>query len=94
MARQKGQERVLQIRTQRRYGRLVRRSDGKVLRIETKVVQLQPRRMNPAERSFGVGFERRNAEQSDSDQPAVPAEAANGEVQASVEARRISDRDR
>ena len=36
MARQKGSERTLRIRTQRRYGRIVRRSDGQVLRIETK----------------------------------------------------------
>jgi hypothetical protein len=94
MARQKGKERVLEIRTQRRYGRLVRRSDGQVLRIETKVVQLKPRRINPAERSFGVGFERRNAQPAAPNQPAAPAPATTGEVQAGAEARRISDRDR
>jgi hypothetical protein len=63
MARQKDPGQVLQIRTQRRYGRLVRRSDGKVLRIETQVVQVRPvnPRQSAPERSFGVGFERRVA---------------------------------
>jgi hypothetical protein len=61
MARQRGSDRTLQIRTQRRYGRIVRRSDGQVLRIETKVVRVQPVPRAPAERSFGVGFERRTA---------------------------------
>lgn len=78
MARQKGSEQVLQIRTQRRYGRIVRRSDGKVLRIETKVVRVRPVTPGqaPPERSFGVGFERRTAttqsvQKADSDQQAV-----------------------
>ena len=62
MARQRGSDRTLQIRTQRRYGRIVRRSDGQVLRIETKVVRVQPAPRSPAERSFGVGFERRSAD--------------------------------
>ena len=93
-ARQKGKEGVLQIRTQRRYGRLVRRSDGQVLRIETKVVQLKPRRVNPAERSFGVGFERRHAEAETPNQPSAAADASTGEVQAGKQAQRISDRDR
>lgn len=62
MARQRGSDRTLQIRTQRRYGRIVRRSDGQVLRIETKVVRVQPVPRVPAERSFGVGFERRSAD--------------------------------
>jgi hypothetical protein len=63
MARQKDAGQVLQIRTQRRYGRIVRRSDGKVLRIETQVVQVRPvnPRQGAPEHSFGVGFERRVA---------------------------------
>jgi len=67
-------EGVLHIRTERRYGRLIRQPDGRVLRIETQVVHVRP--MNPRQveqfeqaggrversgsrRSFGVGFERR-----------------------------------
>jgi len=61
MARGKGPEGVLTIRSQRRYGRIVRKSDGRVLRIETQVVQVRP--AGPpaagAQPGFGVGFERR-----------------------------------
>jgi hypothetical protein len=86
MARQKGSKQVLQIRTQRRYGRLVRRSDGKVLRIETQVVRVAPVTVRPEtpERSFGVGFERRSAAttspQADEahDQSPVPRPDAQG----------------
>jgi len=61
MARQKGSDGVLQIRAQRRYGRIVRQSDGRVLRIETQVVEVRPVPRPPSpERSFGVGFENRN----------------------------------
>ena len=61
MARSKGAENVLTIRTQRRYGRIVRKSDGRVLRIETQVVQVRPARPQAADvqPGFGVGFERR-----------------------------------
>ncbi len=56
-------EGVLHIRTERRYGRLIRQSDGRVIRIETQVVHVRP--ISPEEvssrRSFGVGFERRVA---------------------------------
>jgi len=65
---------VLHIRTERRYGRLIRQPDGRVLRIETQVVHVRP--VNPQQmeqieqsgkrleragsrRNFGVGFERR-----------------------------------
>lgn len=68
MARQQGGEGVLRIRSARRYGRIVRRSDGRVLRIETQVLRVQPVKPSPGlrERSFGVGFERRSAQRGDS----------------------------
>ncbi len=61
MARSKGPEGILTIRSQRRYGRIVRKSDGRVLRIETQVVRVQPVRppLTDAQPGFGVGFERR-----------------------------------
>ncbi|NBC22390.1 MAG: hypothetical protein GVY21_02830 [Gammaproteobacteria bacterium] len=67
-------EGVLHIRTERRYGRLIRQPDGRVLRIETQVVHVRPidpqqmERLEQAgnrveqtgsRRGFGVGFERR-----------------------------------
>lgn len=65
MAQQKDADGVLQIRTQRRYGRIVRQSDGRVLRIETQVVEVRPVRRPPSpERSFGVGFENRTKAES------------------------------
>lgn len=55
---------VLHIRTERRYGRLIRQPDGRVIRIEANVVRVQP--VTPemlarvrARGGFGVGFERR-----------------------------------
>lgn len=61
MARSKGPEGTLTIRSQRRYGRIVRKSDGRVLRIETQVVRVQPVRppLTDGQPGFGVGFERR-----------------------------------
>ena len=88
MARQKGSERTLQIRTQRRYGRIVRRSDGQVLRIETKVIQVAPVRRSPGERSFGVGFERRHAEPDPNS--AGSADPAGGEAAPGLPTRRVN----
>jgi len=59
MARSKGRDGVIRIRTQRRYGRIIRKSDGSVVRIETRVVRLRP--VRPGEESYGVGFEQRAA---------------------------------
>jgi hypothetical protein len=58
MARGNNRDGVLMIRTQRRYGRMARQADGRVLRIETKVVRIRSVKPEPA---FGVGFERRAA---------------------------------
>jgi len=58
---------VIKIRTERRYGRLIRQSDGRVIRIETQVVHVRPATEAEvlASRSagFGVGFERRAGSQ-------------------------------
>jgi hypothetical protein len=96
MARQKGSERTLRIRTQRRYGRIVRRSDGQVLRIETKVIQVAPVRRNPTERSFGVGFERRHAEPDPTSAGSVDpgGELAGSEDAPGAPARRVNDNKR
>jgi hypothetical protein len=63
MARNGKRGNVLHIRTERRYGRLIRQSDGRVIRIETQVVHVRP--VSPedleARKSFGVGFEQRVA---------------------------------
>ena len=59
MARSKGRSGVIRIRTQRRYGRIIRKSDGSVVRIETKVVRVRP--VGPGTQPYGVGFERRAA---------------------------------
>ncbi|MFM7120014.1 MAG: hypothetical protein ACKOZX_07165, partial [Gammaproteobacteria bacterium] len=54
---------VLQIRTERRYGRIIRQPDGRLIRIETKVVHVRPATESEALASqragFGVGFEQR-----------------------------------
>jgi hypothetical protein len=54
---------VLHIRTERRYGRIIRQPDGRVIRIETQVVQVRPATPDELEgrHSFGVGFEKRVA---------------------------------
>lgn len=61
MARNGERKGVIHIRTERRYGRLIRQSDGRVIHIETQVVHVRP--LNPEElearRSFGIGFEHR-----------------------------------
>jgi len=60
MAQRKDPDGVLMIRTQRRYGR-VYRSDGRYLKIETKVVRVRPAQPTGSNSSFGVGFEQRSA---------------------------------
>ena len=56
MAQNRGPERGLSIRTQRRYGRVVR--DGRVIRFETRqIVRVTPG--GSGTRGYGHGFERR-----------------------------------
>lgn len=67
MAQRKDADGVLMIRTQRRYGRIFRHSDGRVLRIETQVVQVRPVAPGEGPSGFGVGYERRSAVVSEAD---------------------------
>ena len=53
---------VLTIKTERRYGRIVRQPDGSLVRIETTehTVRYQALPEDAADRAFGVGFEQRS----------------------------------
>lgn len=62
MARGGERQGVLRIRTERRYGRIIRQSDGRLIRIETQVVHVRPVTEDDvaeSPRGFGVGFEQR-----------------------------------
>jgi hypothetical protein len=78
MARNGKRNPVIHIRTERRYGRLIRQSDGRVIRIETQVVHVRP--VDPedlkARQSFGVGFEQRVARREEQDLTPSGAQAA------------------
>lgn len=67
MAHQRKGDDVLHIRTERRYGRLIRKSDGRVIHIETQVVHVRPVKPDElkARQGFGVGFEHRVARQKE-----------------------------
>ena len=70
MIRSKDRGSVIHIRTERRFGRIVRRADGKVLRIETGVIRLRP--VPKDEQRYGVGFEQRNAQREESPPKTAP----------------------
>lgn len=84
MAAKKDGTRIIAIKTQRRYGRLVRQPDGSVVRIETTEQLVRYRRVpevgdGAVSRPFGVGFEART-EPADPDaatQVNAPAPAAD-----------------
>ena len=76
MAQRKDADGVLMIRTQRRYGRIYRNSDGRVLRIETQVVEVRPAEGAGERAGFGVGFERRSAVVPAPPDPAETADSA------------------
>jgi hypothetical protein len=68
------------VRTQRRrYGRVVRKSDGSLVRIETEVVTVQ--RRDP-KRAFGVGFERRQRQHGQQPESVVSSERPSSSVPA------------
>lgn len=82
MAQRKDADGVLMIRTQRRYGRIYR-SNGRYLKIETKVVRVRPSTVAPGQgpNEFGVGFEQRtasadNAETTNPSEGVAEADAA------------------
>lgn len=56
-----GKRPVLTIKTERRYGRIIRQPDGSLVRIETTehVVRYQALPEDAGDRPFGVGFEQR-----------------------------------
>jgi hypothetical protein len=79
---------IIQIKTERRYGRIVQRADGSVLHIETREQVVQYRQAPVEGSGFGMGFEQRVAETEVSSEgdavtvdepatlrPAAPAEA-------------------
>lgn len=70
MIRSKDRGSVIHIRTERRFGRIVRRADGKVLRIETGVIRLRP--VPKDEQRYGVGFEQRHAQREESPPKTAP----------------------
>ncbi len=66
MARQRGRKGSVQIRTERRFGRLLRQADGSVVRVETRVVQVRPatkdeqaNQVRVRKSGYGTGFGRR-----------------------------------
>ena len=63
MARHKGPvTKSIKLQTHHRYGeRIIRQSDGSVLRIKTRVLRVQPVISNP--RPYGVGYEERAKKQ-------------------------------
>ncbi len=76
MAVKKDGTRVIAIKTERRYGRLVRQPDGSVVRIETTEQLVRYRRVPDdgsaaADRAFGVGFEARTEPAAEADNPSV-----------------------
>jgi hypothetical protein len=81
MARKGDHSGVIRIRTERRYGRIIRQPDGRVIRIETQVVHVRPLDEGdieaPARQGYGVGFERRVARRGESGSES--ADAGNSE---------------
>jgi hypothetical protein len=72
---------TLHIRTERRYGRIVRQSDGRVIHIETQVVHVRPFTGDETggkvqgRQQFGVGFEQRVARRQATEGMPVPGRA-------------------
>jgi hypothetical protein len=90
MARQRGRQGSVQIRTERRFGRLLRQADGSVVRVETRVVQVRPategeqaKQVRMRKSAYGTGFERRSAPSIPQAQPtqAQPAQAQPTQTQ-------------
>lgn len=70
MARTGDHSGVIRIRTERRYGRIIRQPDGRVIHIETQVVHVRPLDegdIEQARQGYGVGFERRVARRGEAE---------------------------
>jgi hypothetical protein len=69
---------VLTIKTERRYGRIVRQSDGSLVRIETTqqhTIRYRPQ-LDAADQPFGVGFEQRSTTAEAGNVPNLPPSSA------------------
>ncbi len=64
MAASSADRQMIEIKTERRYGRIVQHSDGSVVHIETReqIVEYRPAPGSDGQQPFGVGFEHRLAE--------------------------------
>jgi hypothetical protein len=91
MAASEAPERIISIKTRRRYGRTYRRADGSLVRIETTEEVLRYHRPVIAideNQAFGMGFERRAAGADDgseagspeSQESATPPEATSAPI--------------
>ena len=94
MARQRGRKGSVQIRTERRFGRLLRQADGSVVRVETRVVRVRPAEaadrvestgdqtspVHMRKSAYGAGFERRSAPKSASKPVTSPLESVSSTV--------------
>ncbi len=69
MIRNRDQRSAIRIRPEIRFGRIVRRSDGKVLRIQAGVIRIRP---VPNEQVYGVGFKQRHAQREDAPPKTAP----------------------
>jgi len=69
---------VLTIKTERRYGRIIRQPDGSLVRIETTqhTIRYQPLPEGAADQPFGVGFEQRSTTAGGGNVPSVPPSPA------------------
>jgi hypothetical protein len=71
---------MVRIRTERRYGRIIRQPDGSVLRIERRegTVEYRPMPEDAAGRPFGIGFEHRLGAPAEngSEPPSVSTQAS------------------
>jgi hypothetical protein len=71
--------RVIHIRTERRYGRIIREPGGRLIRIETQVVQVRPMSEDAARQAFGVGFEQRLGRRDGTTEVTVTAGSASAQ---------------
>lgn len=82
---EKGATQPIRVRGERRFGQVIRRPDGSVMRIE-RVIRFKARGPNrpPAPVEYGKGFEQRVAQDAAGPQPAKPpAQSRDGKVRLS-----------
>ena len=76
---EKGAAQSIRVRGERRFGQVIRRPDGSVMRIE-RVIRFQTRGPNgpPVPVEYGKGFEQRVAQEAAGKQPAKPPARSSG----------------